>query len=125
MRKLQVYYQDRLAGLLEETDEGYRFTYLAEWLEEGRSPVSLTLPLRKEPWESRTLFAFFDGLIPEGWLLDLGTRNWKLDPKDRFGLLRAFCRDTIGAVGVAPVEAGIGLDVFGFGTDEVGDGTDE
>jgi serine/threonine-protein kinase HipA len=118
MRKLRVYYQDRLAGLLEETDEGYRFTYGADWLEAGQSPVSLTLPLRKEPWESRTLFAFFDGLIPEGWLLDLGTRNWKLDPKDRFGLLRAFCRDTIGAVGVEPIEVEVGLDEVEVGTDE-------
>ncbi len=104
MRKLRVYYQDRVAGLLEETDEGYRFTYAADWVEEGPGPVSLTLPLRREPWNSRTLFAFFDGLVPEGWLLELGTRNWKLDPKDRFGLLAAFCRDTIGAVGVAPDE---------------------
>jgi serine/threonine-protein kinase HipA len=106
MRKLWVYYQDRVTGQLEETDEGYRFTYDSTWVDEGRNPVSLTLPLRREPWESRTLFAFFDGLIPEGWLLELGVRNWKLDPRDRFGLLAAFCRDTIGAVGVGPVEGG-------------------
>jgi serine/threonine-protein kinase HipA len=105
MRKLWVYYQDRAAGLLEETDEGYRFTYEPTWVDGGRNPVSLTLPLRREPWESRTLFAFFDGLVPEGWLLELGVRNWKLDPADRFGLLAAFCRDTIGAVGVGPAEA--------------------
>lgn len=104
MRKLRVYYQDTVAGLLEETDEGYRFTYTHSWVSERRNPVSLTLPLRKEPWESRTLFAFFDGLVPEGWLLDLGVRNWKLDSGDRFGLLSAFCRDTIGAVGVGPDE---------------------
>jgi serine/threonine-protein kinase HipA len=107
MRKLWVYYQDRVTGQLEETDEGYRFTYDSTWVDEGRNPVSLTLPLRREPWESRTLFAFFDGLIPEGWLLELGVRNWKLDPRDRFGLLAAFCRDTIGAVGVGPVEGGM------------------
>lgn len=110
MRKLRVYYQDRIAGLLEETDEGYRFSYAAEWVDTRQSPISLTLPLRKEPWDSRTLFAFFDGLVPEGWLLDLGTRNWKLDPKDRFGLLSAFCRDTIGAVGVGPDEILAGPD---------------
>lgn len=105
MRKLQVYYQDRTAGMLEETDEGYRFTYEPAWVAQECEPVSLTLALRKEPWESRNLFAFFDGLIPEGWLLDLGVRNWKLDPTDRFGLLAAFCRDTIGAVGVEELRA--------------------
>ncbi len=102
MRKLQVLYQDQLAAWLEETDEGYRLAYVPEWVEKKGSPVSLTLPVRMEPWESTALFAFFDGLIPEGWLLDLGTRNWKLDPKDRFGLLTAFCRDSMGAVGVVP-----------------------
>lgn len=105
MRKLRVYYQDRVAGLLEETDEGYRFTYAPSWVDEQQDPISLTLPLRREPWESRILFAFFDGLVPEGWLLDLGVRNWKLDPRDRFGLLAAFCRDAIGAVGVEPLES--------------------
>jgi serine/threonine-protein kinase HipA len=105
MRRLRVYYQDRAAGFLEETDEGYRFTYDPEWVAAGQDPVSLTLPLRGEPWESRILFAFFDGLIPEGWLLELGIRNWKLDPRDRFGLLAAFCRDTIGAVGVELAKA--------------------
>jgi len=104
MRSLLVYYQDREAGILEETEEGYRFSYSETWVEAGENAVSLTLPLRREPWDSRTLFAFFDGLIPEGWLLELGTRNWKLDPKDRFGLLSAFCRDTVGAVGVGPRE---------------------
>lgn len=102
VRSLRVYYQDKDAGLLEETDEGYRFTYNPDWVAEGQDPVSLTLPVRTEPWEARTLFAFFDGLIPEGWMLELGLRNWKLDPRDRFGLLAAFCRDTIGAVGVEP-----------------------
>lgn len=105
MRKLRVYYQDRAAGLLEETDEGYRFSYEPEWLAAAGDPVSLTLPPRAEPWESPTLFPFFDGLIPEGWLLELGVRNWKLDPRDRFGLLAAFCRDAIGAVGVEELDA--------------------
>jgi serine/threonine-protein kinase HipA len=104
MRRLQVLYQDQVAGWLEETDEGYRFSYDPAWIARQGAAISLTLPVRNEPWESTMLFPFFDGLIPEGWLLDLGTRNWKLDPRDRFGLLAAFCRDTMGAVGVVPVE---------------------
>jgi len=46
------------------------------------------------------LFSFFDGLIPEGWLLDIAEKNWKLDPRDRMGLLLACCRDCIGAVSI-------------------------
>lgn len=101
MRKATVWYLDRRAGVLEESDEGYRFTYDPSYLASpGAQPVSQTMGLQGASFEAKTLFAFFDGLIPEGWLLDLGTRNWKLDPKDRFGLLLAFCRDPIGAVGL-------------------------
>lgn len=45
----------------------------------------MTLPLQKE--EFNVLFPFFDGLIPEGWLLDIAERNWKLNPCDRMELL--------------------------------------
>jgi serine/threonine-protein kinase HipA len=50
------------------------------------------------------MFPFFDGLIPEGWLLDIATRNWKLNPNDRMGLLMTCCKDCIGAVGVVGIE---------------------
>ena len=63
-------------------------------------PVSLTLPKREEPYISSTLFPFFDGLIPEGWLLDIVVDNWKIDQRDRFGLLLCACRDCIGAVNI-------------------------
>jgi serine/threonine-protein kinase HipA len=49
------------------------------------------------------LFPFFDGLIPEGWLLDIAQNNWKLNPRDRMGLLMACCKDCIGAVSVHPL----------------------
>ena len=62
--------------------------------------ISLTIPLRKEPYISKTLFSFFDGLIPEGWLLNVVSRNWKIDINDRFGLLLVSCKDTIGNVSI-------------------------
>lgn len=98
-----VYYQDRLAGVVAETDEGYEFTYNAEYLNtETAKPISLTLPLSKEKYADRVLFAFFDGLIPEGWLLNLATEHWKVKRNDRFELLLLTCRDTIGAVTIIP-----------------------
>ncbi len=50
------------------------------------------------------MFPFFDGLIPEGWLLDVAVDNWKLKSTDRMGLLLACCKDCIGAVSVIPFE---------------------
>ena len=103
MREALIYYKNDLAGVLVETDDGYLFTYDSNYLESSAAePVSLTLPLSSQPYESRVLFPFFDGLIPEGWLLDISVQNWKLDPRDRMGLLMTCCRDCIGAVSVEP-----------------------
>jgi serine/threonine-protein kinase HipA len=97
----QVYVRDQYAGMIEERESGYRFTYAAEYLSGTNSePVSLTLPLRAEPYASNILFPFFDGLIPEGWLLDVTVKTWKLSPRDRMGLLLTVCKDCIGAVSV-------------------------
>lgn len=101
MRKAQVYYKNVLAGILHETDEGFLFQYTTEYLSRaGSKPVSLTLPLQQKAFTSKVLFPFFDGLIPEGWLLNIAVANWKIKPSDRFGLLLNLCKDTIGCVSV-------------------------
>jgi serine/threonine-protein kinase HipA len=101
-RSANIFMFDDLAGLLEETDGGkYIFTYHESYLKrKDAPPVSLTLPLRSEPYESMVLFPFFDGLIPEGWLLGLSIKNWKLNPNDRMGLLLKTCENCIGAAKV-------------------------
>ena len=100
-----VYVQNRRAGRIEEMEEGYQFQYDAAYLSgENALPVSLTLPLRTEAYESSVLFPFFDGLIPEGWLLDVVSRNWKINMWDRFGLLFSAYRDCIGDVRIEPEE---------------------
>lgn len=105
-RQAKIYYQDRLAGMLRETDSGYSFTYLSEYLKSADpKSISLTLPLSEYPYHSNVLFPFFDGLIPEGWLLAIGEKHWKLNPRDRFELLVNLCRDAVGAVSVFPMEA--------------------
>jgi serine/threonine-protein kinase HipA len=99
-----VYFADTKAGMIRETDEGYEFIYNAEYLKTpGVRPVSLTIPLSGDTYRSKVLFPFFDGLIPEGWLLDLAVEHWKVKPNDRFQLLMASCRDAIGAVSIIPV----------------------
>ena len=105
MRKAEISVKDRTAGWLTQDEDGYHFVYNTVYLKANEpEPVSLTLPLQELPFSSKVLFPFFDGLIPEGWLLDIAERNWKLDPRDRMGLLLACCKDCIGAVSVYPVE---------------------
>ena len=102
-RKAKVFVQGQLAGFLSETDDGYEFQYTEDYVRERSGPAaSLTMPIREDPYRSTVLFPFFDGLIPEGWLLDVAVRNWKLDPADRFGLLLHTCRDCIGDVQIEP-----------------------
>lgn len=66
--------------------------------------ASLALLLRRESDVSETLFSFFDGLIPEGWLLDIVIRNWKIDVRDRFGLLLVAFREGIGNVRIEEMQ---------------------
>jgi serine/threonine-protein kinase HipA len=101
--RVKVLYNSKLAGYLSETDEGYLFGYVNEYLQlADAKPISLTMPLRAETYKSNVLFPFCDGLIPEGWLLDIAVDFWKIKPNDRFQLLVATCRDAIGAVTIEP-----------------------
>jgi serine/threonine-protein kinase HipA len=104
-RKAQVYMKETLAGMLEEVATGYAFAYIDTYIHDANAQaVSNTLPLQKKQFESNVLFPFFDGLIPEGWLLKIAEKNWKLNEKDRMGLLLTFCKNCIGAVSVVAVK---------------------
>ena len=100
MRKGVVKFCGKTAGILQETASGFRFSYAPDYLRsDDAKPVSLTLPLKPEPYESANLFAFFAGLVSEGTLRELQCREFKLDPDDAFGLLLASAScDVIGCV---------------------------
>ena len=105
INETSIFYKDQSAGILTENDAGYEFHYLPEYLSlEAARAVSLTLPLQEEVYTSSVLFPFFDGLIPEGWLLDVALRNTDISILDRMSLLMTCCKDCIGAVSVVPVE---------------------
>lgn len=95
---------DKLAGILTEDENGFHFRYEQAYLEsENAEPISLTLPLTDKVFENKVMFAFFDGLIPEGWLLDIAQKNWKLNPRDRMEILLKTCHDCIGAVSIEEI----------------------
>lgn len=95
----------RCGELIELEDGQTRFTYDANWLVANDArPVSLTMPLRTEPYVSRGLHPFFSNLLPEGWLLDITLLRTKIARDDRFGLLAATCRDCMGEVEIVTEE---------------------
>ena len=105
MRQGKVFYKNRLAGLITETDEGeyvfqYNQTYVSHHQNES---ITFTMPVTNKPYTDKRFFPFFEGLIPEGWLLDIASENWKINKNDRMGLLLACCQNCIGAVHVEPV----------------------
>lgn len=76
MNQAKVFIHDRLAGLLTEDENGYHFMYDESYLKCSDSePISVTFPLSNDQYNSNVLFPFFDGLIPEGWLLDIAQKN--------------------------------------------------
>ena len=105
MKRAKVFISNTLAAILTEDEAGYEFMYLPEYLaSDSAIPVSLTLPLSDKTYRDKVLFPFFDGLIPEGWLLDIAEQSWKISARDRFSLLLACCKDCIGNISVIPLE---------------------
>jgi serine/threonine-protein kinase HipA len=105
MRSAKIYYKDLLAGKLTETNEG-EFIFQYDELYKKNHPdefITFTMPVTDKPYLEKRLFPFFEGLIPEGWLLDIASKSWRINPNDRMGLLLACCQNCIGAVSVIPI----------------------
>lgn len=105
MRRAKVMYGDVTAGILTETNDGeYVFQYENDYVADHPDQfITFTMPVTEKPYISNRLFPFFEGLIPEGWLLNIASLNWKINHNDRMGLLMACCKDCIGAVSIIPI----------------------
>ena len=106
MRSAEIYYKDVLAGILTETNEGqYTFQYEKKYVVKYPNQlITFSMPISEKKYVDNRLFPFFEGLIPEGWLLDIASKNWGINSNDRMGLLMACCRNCIGAVSVKPIQ---------------------
>lgn len=101
MKKGVVYKKDKLAGTIWEDEAGCFFQYNEAYLQKpNHGAISRTLPLRSEVFTDKNMLPFFDGLIPEGWLLQIAIDNWKLNPRDRMVLLLTLCKDCIGDISI-------------------------
>ena len=105
MRQGKVFFKDDFAGILTETNDGeYTFQYDLEYIRNfPRRSITFSMPVSEKIYKESRLFPFFEGLIPEGWLLDIASHSWKINQNDRMGLLLACCRNCIGAISVIPI----------------------
>lgn len=105
MKRAGIYMNDIFCGVLTEDESGYHFQYDEQYLKsDSAKPLSPTMPLQSEEYTKEMMFPVFDGLIPEGWMLDIVHKNWKIDPRDRMSLLLTCCRDCIGNISVKKYE---------------------
>lgn len=104
MKQAGIYINENFCGILTEDEEGFHFSYDSEYLLlPDATPVSPTMPLTDQQYNKEMMFPIFDGLIPEGWLLDIASKSWKIDPRDRMSLIMACCKDCIGNISVKPL----------------------
>ena len=105
MKKAGIYLNDIYCGIVTGDEEGFHFVYdEAYLLRANAKPVSPTMPLTSLQYDKEMMFPVFDGLIPEGWLLDIASSSWKIDSRDRMSLLMACCKDCIGNISVKPLD---------------------
>lgn len=106
MRQAIVKYNHEPAGVLTEHDNGeYLFVYDERYVQNHPGQfITFQMPVSRLPYRSKRLFPFFDGLIPEGWLLNIAAQSWKINKNDRMGLLLACCKNAIGAVSIHPIK---------------------
>ena len=101
MRQVDVYVNNRKAGVLTEKHpgSGYCFRYDSDYLASDAPSISVTLSKRKDSYESSTLFPFFANLLPEGANRKVICRTLRIDEHDLFGILSAMAgKDFIGGV---------------------------
>ena len=97
MRKAEIAVNGIPAGVLEEVERGksYRYAYYADYT---GAPVSLTMPVAGGEFEFDRFPPFFDGLLPEGIMLESLLKIRKIDRNDFFSQLVAVGGDLVGAV---------------------------
>lgn len=102
MRQARVYVHGAEAGILQEQDGmQFLFTYLDGY---SGAPVSLTMPILNKTYAFSKFPPFFEGLLPEGVLLEALLRKYKLDKNDFFGQLLHVGHDVVGAVSIEELQ---------------------
>ena len=101
-KTLTVRLNKNFIGYLEQNSQGkFVFTYDKD----NKIPLSLSLPLREEPYSDKECRGFFEGLLPEGEQVRLYIgKKYGINPKNEFSLLKTIGYDCAGAVSFTEYE---------------------
>lgn len=96
MRRVRVYQNGSLAGyLLELNLQHYRFVYQDNYRE---APVSLSMPTSQSIYDFDGFPPVFEGLLPEGEMLEEMLRREKIDRRDLLSQLICIGSDVVGSL---------------------------
>ena len=102
MRTARILVNGVEAGILQmSSNKQYLFTYHPYY--QG-APVSLTMPLNQTSYSFDVFPPFFEGLLPEGMMLEALLRKYKIDKHDYFSQLLIVGQDVVGAVTIEAIE---------------------
>jgi serine/threonine-protein kinase HipA len=99
MKKAKIFAGGILTGhLIEwEKNQRYEFAYLESYY---GSPISLTMPLTQRVYYFDQFPPFFDGFLPEGFMLDALLQKAKIDKDDHFEQLLRVGEELVGDITV-------------------------
>ncbi len=103
-RMLDVYLHDELVGHLIQDDGGQMvFDYAERWLQKpGATPLSQSLPLRKERFKRNECRGFFAGILPEESKREIIARNLGISARNDYAMLEQIGGECAGAVTFIP-----------------------
>jgi len=99
--------EDVVGRLWLDENKRFCFHYDPSWLEKWRIPLSLSLPLRQQPYLDDESHAFFANLLPEQKMREIIARNLRVSLHNDFGLLERIGGDCAGAVSLSPESASL------------------
>lgn len=110
--RLGVYLNSRPVGELhQQTSGAIEFRYDAGWLSwEHALPISLSLPLREDPYRGETVSVLLDNLLPDSPTIRRRiAERVRADGYDAYNLLTKIGRDCVGALQFLPRHAEPGI----------------
>lgn len=99
MKRAKIFVDDTYAGILEEIVKGKKYQVLYNDGYTG-GPISLTMPISQRVYIFDHFPPYFEGLLPEGPMLDALLRKRKLDADDYFEQLMCVGKEVVGNVTV-------------------------
>lgn len=103
MKKANVFVDGTPAGQLLEIERGKKYSFVYAPNYKGSS-VSLEMPTTQSSYEFDRFPPFFEGLLPEGMMLEAMLRQTKIDRDDFMSQLIVVGQDMVGNVTVEASE---------------------